>query len=135
MIGACLTAGRDLPDWVKAYLLRVAGNVAEVNGLVAPPFEFYPESEDVQTRRKKGFYDDLAVFSLIEGWRLEAHNADKKLTLQECFERYVIECEKGNAEEETIKTAYYKGRAIAANELALAEAMQPTAEANAWPKS
>ncbi len=135
MIGACLAAGRDLPDWVKSYLRRVAGNVSEVEGLIALPFEFFPESEDVPTRRKKGFYDDLAVFSVIEGWRLKAHNAGKKLSLQKCFADYVIECEKGNAEEETVKTAYYKGRAIAQGELDLAEAMLNAADANAWPRS
>lgn len=119
VIGTCLSDGRDLPDWVKAYLLRVAGNVARLEGLGGAAFGFHPESMDVQTRPPKAYYDSLTVFSVIAGWRREACNAGRKLSLADCFARYVIEHLTDRENEETVKTAYYRGKAIAEDEIAL----------------
>lgn len=121
VIGTCLADGRDLPDWVKAYLLRVSAKVARINGVdgVAGAFEFHPESVDVQTRPPKAYYDSLTVFSVIAGWRREAHNAGRKVSLADCFARYVSECLGDRENEETVKTAYYRGKEIAEDEIAL----------------
>lgn len=121
VIGTCLADGRDLPDWVKGYLRRVSAKVGQINGLdgVAAAFEFHPESVEVQTRPPKAYYDSLTVFSVIAGWRREARNAGQKLSLAACFARYVSERLGDRENEETVKTAYYRGKAIAEDEIAL----------------
>jgi len=121
VIGTCLADGRDLPDWVKGYLLRVSAKVARIDDLdaVAGAFGFYPESVEVQTRPPKAYYDSLTVFSVIAGWRREAHNAGRKVSLADCFARYVSERLGDRENEETVKTAYYRGKEIAEDEIAL----------------
>lgn len=141
VIGTCLAEGADLPTWVKGYLLRVSAKVAGLqdpgsvetlgNGLkwptLAAALGFHPESADVQTKPKKARYDSLTVFSTIAAWRLEAHNRDEKGALLKCFERYINEILDGDGEEETIKTAYYRGRAIAEAEIGLLNAIEARA--------
>ena len=143
VIGTCLADGRDLPDWVKGYLLRVAGNVAGLqdagsvatlgNGVewpsIAEALGFYPESVEVQTRPPKAYNDSLTVFSVIAGWRREARNAGRKLTLATCFARYVSERLNDRDHEETVKTAYYRGKDIAEDEIGLEGAIAK----HAWP--
>lgn len=138
VIGECLAEGVDLPDWVKDYLLGVSAKVAGLqdagsvetlgNGVkwpsIASALGFYPESADVQTKPKKAMWDSLTVFSVIAGWRLEAHNAEKKLSLEEYFKRYVLERLNDRDHEETVKTAYYRGRAIAEAEIGLLDAVE-----------
>jgi hypothetical protein len=125
VIGTCLSDGRVLPDWVQGYLLRVARDVAQLDGLdgVAAAFGFHPESIDVQTRPPKAYYDSLTVFSVIAGWRRKALNAGQKLSLADCFARYVSEHLTDRENEETVKTAYYRGKAIAEDEIGLVRAI------------
>ena len=73
----------------------------------------------MQTRPPKAYYDSLTVVSVIEGWRREARNAGRKLPLADCFARYVSERLNDRDNEETVKTAYYRGKAIAEDEIAL----------------
>jgi hypothetical protein len=108
---------------VKRYLLRVAGKFAQVDDLVAVSFEFYPAFTDAKTRPLKGYYDSLTVFSIIAEWRLEANNVGGKLSLEKCFLRYIRERTQPRGNLETVKTAYYRGRAIAEDEIALLEAV------------
>lgn len=121
VIGTCLADGRELPEWVKAYLLRVSAKVARIDGPdgVAAAFDFHPESVDVQTKPKKALWDSLTVFSVIAGWRREARNSGQKLSLAACFARYVSERLNDRDNEETVKTAYYRGKEIAEDEIAL----------------
>lgn len=125
VIGTCLADGRDLPDWVKGYLLRVSGRVATVDrtrdgsDAVATALGFHLESADHQTKPKWAFYDSLAVYSVIAGWQGQAAKEGRKLTLAKCFKRYVDESLKGTGDEQTIKTTYYRGKAIAEDEIAL----------------
>lgn len=123
VIGACLADGRDLPDWVKNYLLDASAKVARLDGLdgVASAFGFHPETIEVQTRPPKAYYDSLTVFSVVAGWRREAQNAGKKLSLSECFGIYVSKHLTDRENEETVKTAYYRGKAIAEAEIGLSE--------------
>lgn len=138
VIGECLAEGVNLPDWVKGYLLQVSAKVAGLqdagsvetlgNGLkwpsIAGAFGFYPASVEGQMRPPKAYYDSLTVFSVIAGWRLEAHNAETKLSLEACFKRYVLERLNDRDHEETVKTAYYRGRAIAEAEIGLLDAIE-----------
>lgn len=121
VIGICLADGRDLPDWIREYLLNASANVARLESLdgVATALGFYPESVDVQTKPKKAMWDSLTIFSVIAGWRREAHNAGDKLSLADCFARYVTERLNDRDHEETVKTAYYRGKAIAEDEIGL----------------
>jgi hypothetical protein len=73
----------------------------------------------VQTKPKYAYYDSLTVFSVIAGWRREARNAGRKLSLVACFRRYVSEYLTDRENEETVKTAYFRGKAIAEDEIAL----------------
>ncbi len=126
VIGECLAEGADLPDWVTGYLQDASAKVARIAALdeVATALGFYPESVDVQTKPKKAMWDSLTVFSVIAGWRREARNDGKKLSLADCFERYVIERLNDRDHEETVKTAYYRGRAIAEAEIGLLDALE-----------
>lgn len=125
VIGICLAAGRDLPEWVKGYLLRVSGRVATVDrtrdgsDAVAMALAFHLESADHQTKPKWAYYDSLTVYSVIAGWKGQAAKDGRKLSLAKCFKRYVDERLKGTGDEQTIKTTYYRGRAIAEDEIAL----------------
>lgn len=103
----------------------VSAKVARIDGLdgVAEAFEFQPESIEVQTKPKKALWDSLTVFSIIAGWRREAHNAGQKLSLAHCFARYVSEHLNDLDNEETVKTAYYRGKAIAEAEIGLSAAL------------
>ena len=108
--------------------LQDAGSVATLgNGEVWPSIAkalgFYPESVDVQTRPPKAYNDSLTVFSVIAGWRREAHNAGRKLSLASCFARYVSERLNDRDNEETVKTAYYRGKDIAEDEIRQSEAL------------
>ena len=125
VIGARLAAGHDLPTWVKEYLRDSAANVACLDNLegTASAFGFYPDSDDAQTKPKKALWDSLTVFSVIAGWRREAHNAGHKLSLEACFKRYILERLNDRDHEETVKTAYYRGRAIAEAEIGLLDAL------------
>lgn len=126
VIGTCLADGRDLPAWVKDYLRDASAKVARIESRedVASALGFYPESADVQTKPKKAMWDSLTVFSVIAGWRLEAHNAETKLSLKDCFERYIRERLNDRDHEETVKTAYYRGKAIAEAEIGLVDAIE-----------
>ena len=73
----------------------------------------------MQTKPKYAYYDSLTVFSVIAGWRREARNAGRKLSLVACFRRYVSEYLTDRENEETVKTAYFRGKAIAEDEIAL----------------
>lgn len=55
---------------------------------------------------------------LVTQWR---QIEGKKPSLQACFERYINEFLNGRGEEETLKTAYYRGLRIAQNEIAFME--------------
>lgn len=134
VIGICLADGRDLPDWVKGYLLRVSAKVAQLEDMgrteklgperlewpcAASALSFYPESVDVQTKPRWAYYDSLTVFEVVTGWQRKAAKEGRKLSLAKCFKRYVDERLKGNGDEQTIKTTYYRGKAIAEDEIAL----------------
>ena len=56
----------------------------------------------MQTKPKYAYYDSLTVFSVIA-----------------CFRRYVSEYLTDRENEETVKTAYFRGKAIAEDEIAL----------------
>ena len=73
----------------------------------------------MQTKPKKALWDSLTVFSVIAGWRRETRNTGRKLSLAACFARYVSERLNDRNNEETVKTAYYRGKAIAEDEIAL----------------
>ena len=138
VIGACLAGGRELPDWVKEYLrgasakvalLEDAGSVLEQlgNGVawprIATALGLYLNSEEIQTHPPKAHYDSLTIFSTIATWRLEAHKKGDKVSLLKCFEQYINDVLDGDGEEETVKTAYYRGRAIAEAEIGLLDAV------------
>lgn len=137
VIGVCLADGRELPDWVKEYLrgasakvalLEDAGSVEQLGNGVAWPriataLGLYLNSEEIQTHPPKAHYDSLTVFSTIAAWRLEAHKKGGKLSLLKCFEQYINDVLEGDGEEETVKTAYYRGRAIAEAEIGLLDAV------------
>jgi hypothetical protein len=129
VVTRCVDEGREIPDWVKRYLRKVAvfteGFDRHRDGTdgLANALGFFPESEEPQTRPAKALYDSLDVFSTIAAWRLKAHNNGEKLSLLTCFERYINEKLNGRGEEETIKTAYYRGKAIAEDEIAFGEMM------------
>jgi hypothetical protein len=126
-----------LPDWVKEYLwgasakvalLEDSGSVEQLGNGVAWPriataLGLYPDSEEIQTHPPKAHFDSLTVFSTIAAWRLAALNKGKKESLLKCFERYINEVLDGDGEEETVKTAYYRGRAIAEAEIGLLDAI------------
>ncbi len=59
------------------------------------------------------------MFSVIAGWQREAVNEGRKLSLAKCFKRYVDERLKGTGDEQTIKTTYNRGKAIAEDEIEL----------------
>lgn len=122
VIEICLTEDCELPEWVKAYLVKAAGKVqqAELENMAAA-LEIHPESEDFETKPTKAYFDSLTVFSVVAGWRREAENAGKKVSLESCFERYVTERLSDRDHEATVKTAYYRGEAIAKNEIALSD--------------
>lgn len=123
VIAECLDEGRKLPAWVLRYLRGIAGFVEQWDrardgtDVLAEVLGFEGETPDVQTKPPKAKHDSLDVFSTVAGWRVEAHNAGTKLSLQACFERYINECLGGEGEEETLKTAYYRGKPIAEEEL------------------
>lgn len=101
VIARCIDEEREFPAWVLLYLRHVADD---------PPLPEEPEPQPT-----KAFYDPMDVFSTVTQWR---QVKSKKPSLLSCFERYINECEGGRGEEETIKTAYYRGLRIAQNEIA-----------------
>ena len=105
--------------------VRVAAKVARIDDLdgVAGAFGFYPESVEMLTRPPKAYYDSLTVFSFISGWRREAHNAGRKVSLADCFARYVSERLGDRENEETVRAAFYRGKEIAEDEIALLRAV------------
>ena len=123
VIGACVAAGRELPEWVKAYLLAASGKIAAVertrdgSDAVATALGFHLESADQQTKPKWAYYDSLTVYSVIVGWQRKAADEGRKLSLATCLKRYVDERLKGTGDEQTVKTTYYRGKAIAENEM------------------
>ncbi|MBO6605131.1 MAG: hypothetical protein JJ949_18070 [Roseicyclus sp.] len=106
VIASCIDDGRTFPAWVLRYLRRLADD---------PPLPQEPEP-----RPSKAFYDPMDVFAMVTQWR---QVEGKKPPLQECFGRYINECLNGRGEEETIKTAYYRGLRIAQNEIAFMESI------------
>jgi hypothetical protein len=106
VIAHCIDEGRSFPAWVLHYLRRLADD---------PPLPQEPEP-----RPSKAYYDPMEIFSTVTHWR---QVEDKKPTLQACFERYINECLNGRGEEETLKTAYYRGLRIAQNEIAFMQAV------------
>ncbi len=125
VIGVCLNEGRDLPEWIKAYLQTTAGKVeTSKHEDMALALGFYPESEETHTKPAKAYYDSLTVFSVITGWRREAVNDGRKVSLADCFERYVIEHLNEREHEETVKTAYYRGKKIARAEIELSNVLE-----------
>jgi hypothetical protein len=138
VIGICLAAERDLPDWVKGYLIGASAKVAKLVDMgeteklgpdrlawprAASALGFYPESADHQTKPKWAFYDSLTVYSVIAGWQGQAAKEGRKLSLAKCFKRYVDEHLNYAGDEQTIKTTYYRGKAIAEAEIGLSEAI------------
>lgn len=101
VIARCIDEERVFPAWVLRFLRRVADD---------PPLPEEPEPQPT-----KAYYDPMGVFSVVTAWR---QVEGKKPSLLACFERYINECEGGRGEEETIKTAYYRGLRIAQNEIA-----------------
>ncbi|MEM7441406.1 MAG: hypothetical protein AAF393_17580 [Pseudomonadota bacterium] len=78
-----------------------------------------PIPPEPQEKPTKAYYDPIEIFSTVTGWR----QAEKRTSLQKCFERYINERLNGHGEEETLKTAYYRGRRMAENEIALTQAL------------
>ncbi|MEL7445475.1 MAG: hypothetical protein AAGK02_06645 [Pseudomonadota bacterium] len=104
VIARCIDEERQFPTWVLRYLRRVADN---------PPLPV-----EGAERVTKEYYDAMDVFSTVTAWRQK-----EKLSLQKCFARYINERLNGRGEEETIKTAYYRGLRMAENEIAFMEAL------------
>lgn len=104
VIARCIDDGRALPAWVLPHIRRVADD---------PPLP--PERE---VKPSKEYYDAMDVFSTVTAWRQA-----EKVSLQKCFERYINDMLRGRGEEETIKTAYYRGMRMAKNEIAFMEAI------------
>ena len=94
VIARCIDEKRSFPVWVLQYLRPLADD---------PPVSQEPEQQP-----SKAFYDPIEVFSTVTAWR---QIEGKKPSLLACFERYINERLKGGGEEETIKTAYYRGLA------------------------
>lgn len=106
----CIDEGRMFPKWVLRYLRGLADN---------PPLTVEPERAP-----SKAYYDPMEVFSVVTQWG----QADgKKPSLEKYFERYINERLGGRGEEQTIKTAYYRGLRIAQNEI---DFMQMLAESD-----
>lgn len=125
VISVCFTEGRDLPDWIRAYLQTTAGKIeTSKHEDMAMALGFYPEAKEPQTKSAKAFYDSLAVFSVIAGWRREAVNEGLKVSLADCFERYVSVHLNDREHEETVKTAYYRGKTIAEAEIELSTLLE-----------
>lgn len=102
VIACCIDEERVFPAWVLRYLRHIADD---------PPMPKEPEEP-----LSKAFYDPIEVFSTVTAWR---QVEGKKPSLLNCFERYINECKSGRGEEETIKTAYYRGLRMAENEILL----------------
>lgn len=101
VVARCIDDGHRFPAWALRYLRRVADD---------PPLPEEPEPQPT-----KAFYDPMDVFSTVTQWR---QVEGKKPSLLSCFERYINDYKDGRGEEETIKTAYYRGLRIAQNEIA-----------------
>jgi len=106
VIARCIDERRNFPAWVLRYLRRLADD---------PPLPEEPEPHPT-----KAYYDPMDIFSTVTQWR---QVEGKKPSLQVCFGRYINECLNGRGEEETIKTAYYRGLRMAQNEIAMMEAL------------
>lgn len=104
VIARCIDEGRSFPAWVLPHIRRVADD---------PPLPREPKEKPT-----KAYYDPIEVFSIVAAWRQA-----EKVSLQSCFERYINEQLGGNGEEETLKTAYYRGLRMAWNEIALMQAV------------
>ena len=104
VVARCIDEQRDFPDWVLRFLREVADS---------PPLPIEPEAKP-----SKEFYDAIDVFSTVAAWRQA-----EKISLQKCFARYINDRLKGRGEEETLKTAYYRGLRLAQNEIAFLEAI------------
>ncbi|PZQ96724.1 MAG: hypothetical protein DI533_14130 [Cereibacter sphaeroides] len=124
LIARCISEQRDLPRSAKCYLAKVAAfamtferspsRAAERSDSdrLADALGFYRERE---YRPSKATLDGLEVFSTVTRWRRQGNS----LSLEECFERYINELLDGDGEEQTIKTSYYRGKAMAEAEIEL----------------
>ncbi|WP_170571179.1 hypothetical protein [Ruegeria atlantica] len=100
VIARCIDERRRFPVWVLRFLRVLADD---------PPL---PEEPKEPT--SKAYYDPMDVFSLVSQWR---QVDGKKPSLEKCFEQYINERLGGRGEEQTVKTAYYRGLRIAQNEI------------------
>jgi len=106
VVARCIDEERTFPAWVLGYLRQLADN---------PPVQSEPDQSS-----SKAYYDPIEVFCTVTAWR---RTEGKKPSLLNCFERYINERCSGQGEEETIKTAYYRGLRFAQNEIAFMQAV------------
>ena len=104
VIASCIDENRAFPAWVLRYLRSLASD---------PPLP-----QERRPTPTKAFYDPMDVFSTVTAWRQVG-----RISLQRCFERYINERLNGRGEEETLKTAYYRGLRMAENEIAFMDAI------------